>query len=181
MIDLFDGGPGLQWLAFENGCGETGVLRDAEPQQGGTLRLAAKQARISTQISSRCTPMHADRPGSGLAVLARSRRIAPDEPADTRAPVPSACIGVHLLLICVEILACFAARRIAAPAAACRAQKNPGVERPPGRNCDHPASGYCASLRRAKRRRNSLPDELPQARQAGDCFVASLLATTGGV
>ena len=46
MINLLDGGSGLQRLAFENRHGETAVLRDAEPQQGGTLRLAAKQARI---------------------------------------------------------------------------------------------------------------------------------------
>jgi len=46
MINLLDGGPGLQRLALENRHGETAVLRDAEPRQGGTLRLAAKQARI---------------------------------------------------------------------------------------------------------------------------------------
>jgi len=44
-INLLDGGPGLQRLALENRHGETAVLRDAESQQGGTLRLAAKQAR----------------------------------------------------------------------------------------------------------------------------------------
>jgi len=53
VSNLLDGGPGLQRLAFENRHGETAVLRDTEPQQGGTLRLAAKQARILTQISSR--------------------------------------------------------------------------------------------------------------------------------
>ena len=46
MINLLDGGSGLQRLAFENRHGETAVLRDAEPPQRGTLRLAAKQARI---------------------------------------------------------------------------------------------------------------------------------------
>ena len=46
MINLLDGGSGLQRLAFENRHGETAELRDAEPQQGDTLRLAAKQARI---------------------------------------------------------------------------------------------------------------------------------------
>jgi hypothetical protein len=46
MISLLDGGSELQPLAFENRHDETAVLRDAEPPQGGTLRLAAKQARI---------------------------------------------------------------------------------------------------------------------------------------
>jgi hypothetical protein len=46
MINLLDGGSGLQRLAFENRHGRTTVLRDAKPPQGGTLRLAAKQARI---------------------------------------------------------------------------------------------------------------------------------------
>jgi hypothetical protein len=46
MINLLDGGSGLQRLAFENRHGETAVLCDAEPQQGGTLCLPAKQARI---------------------------------------------------------------------------------------------------------------------------------------
>ena len=44
MINLLDGGSGLQRLAFGNRHGETAALRDAEPPQGGTLRLAAKQA-----------------------------------------------------------------------------------------------------------------------------------------
>jgi hypothetical protein len=41
MINLLDGGSGLQRLAFENTHRETTVLHDAEPRQGGTLRLAA--------------------------------------------------------------------------------------------------------------------------------------------
>ena len=53
IINLLDSGPGLQRPALENRHSEAAVLHDAEPQQGGTLRRAAKQARISTQISSR--------------------------------------------------------------------------------------------------------------------------------
>jgi len=45
VINLLDGGSGLQRLAFENRHGKAAIFRDAEPQQGGTLRLAARQAR----------------------------------------------------------------------------------------------------------------------------------------
>jgi len=111
MINLLDGGAGLQRPAFENRHGETAVLRDAEPQQGGTLRLTAKQARIqrgSAADARRCTQI-----GQGPACPASPEAAGPrlTSRADTLAPVPSACISVHLLLICVEILACFAARR----------------------------------------------------------------------
>jgi hypothetical protein len=40
-------------------------------------------------------------------------------------------------------------------------------------------AGNNLSLRGAQRRSNPLPDERTPARQAGDCFVASLLAMTG--
>jgi hypothetical protein len=41
-------------------------------------------------------------------------------------------------------------------------------------------AAHYSSLRGAERRSNLLPDEPRNARQAGDCFVALLLAMTAG-
>jgi hypothetical protein len=75
VINLLDGGSGLQPLASENRQGETEVLRDAEPQHGGTLRLAAKQARIFNADQQQ---MHADARRSARVRLARLRQKPQD-------------------------------------------------------------------------------------------------------
>ena len=76
--------------------------------------LCASQ-RSKQEFNADQQQMHADARRSARVRLARLCQQAAGplltSRADTPAPVPSACISVHLLLICVEILACFAARR----------------------------------------------------------------------
>jgi hypothetical protein len=84
------------------GRGRTPCTRRTAPRSAGS---PCGTARISPQISSRCTPMHADRTrGDGRARLppihCKSFATQP-----MPAAAPSASISVHLLLICGEILA----------------------------------------------------------------------------
>ena len=120
-----------------------------------TVRRAAKQARIFTQMQKGWTPMHADGPESGMLLHCQIRPTLMTS-ADALVHVRSACIHVHLLRICVRFFLAYAdacrtlpqgspaPTRRSEPRAPCAAGRDGG----PG-----PPRGYCAAVTpRAQRR-----------------------------
>jgi hypothetical protein len=69
-----------------------------------------QRKKDSPQMKKRCTLMHADGPGASTVLHGRHRTTEPGSSADATAPVPSACISVHLTASAVN-LAWFTARR----------------------------------------------------------------------
>jgi len=76
----------------------------ASPALCGTVRHAAKQAR---KFNHRCTPMHADGPGSGMLVNRKTRPAGHDDP---RRRGGRSSIGVHRRASVVEF-SCLLSRR----------------------------------------------------------------------
>jgi hypothetical protein len=114
-------------------CG--GAVRRGAPSLGGTVRLAAQQAR---KFRHRCTQMHADLPESGMLVHGKHRPTEPGEPRRRVGPRP---IGVHLCASVVKF-SCFLRR---APQPAARDPGRTGQPKPhaterPGRGASNPPS-----------------------------------------